>query len=339
MKAIILHRPGGLSRLEPVDLPDPPPPGPGEISVRIRASSTNYHDYLIVSGQAPTADGRIPLSDGAGDVTAVGEGVSQHKVGDRVISTFFPEWVDGEPLNRFGADIFASVPGDGSNGYACELVTAPASHFTPAPKGLDYAQSASLVCAGLTAWRALIVDGRMKAGEIVLVQGTGGVSLFALQFAKAMGAEVIATSSSDEKLERLKALGADHLINYRSEPKWGALARRMTGGRGVDQVIDVGGPATLPQSFSACRVGAKVAMVGLLTGHEGPLPTTVMMGRQLQVNCVMVGSRKSQLDMVRAVEANDIRPVIDFHFPLAGLADAFGRQESGKHFGKIAIDI
>jgi NADPH:quinone reductase-like Zn-dependent oxidoreductase len=272
-------------------------------------------------------------------VTAVGEGVSEYQVGDKVITTFFPEWVDGEPLNRFGADIFASVPGDGSDGYARESVTAPASHFTPAPRGFSYAESASLVCAGLTAWRALVVEGRLRAGDIVLVQGTGGVSLFALQFAKAMGAQVIATSSSDEKLERLKVLGADYLINYRAEPKWGALARRLTGGRGVDQVIDVGGPATLPQSFSACRVGAKVAMVGLLTGHEGPLPTTVMMGRQLQVNCVMVGSRKSQVDMVRAVEANNIRPIIDSHFPLAGLADAFHHQESGRHFGKIAIDI
>ncbi len=154
-----------------------------------------------------------------------------------------------------------------------------------------------------------------------------------------MGASVIATSSSDEKLERLKALGADHLINYRAEPKWGSLARKLTGGRGVDHVVDVGGPATLPQSFSACRVGASVAMIGLLTGHEGPLPTTVMMGRQLRINCIMVGSRKSQVDMVRAVEANNIRPIIDSHFALADLANAFRHQESGKHFGKIAVDI
>jgi len=339
MKAIALHKPGGLDKLELTNIDEPAAAREGEITVRIRASSINYHDYLVVSGQAPAADGLIPLSDGAGEVIAVGEGVVDYKVGDKVISTFFPEWFDGEPLNRFGAEIFASVPGDGSNGYAREFVTAPASAFTPAPEGLTYAESASLVCAGLTAWRALAVEGRMKAGDIVLVQGTGGVSLFALQFAKAMGASVIATSSSDEKLERLKALGADHLINYRAEPKWGALARKLTGGRGVDHVVDVGGPATLPQSFSACRVGASVAMIGLLTGHEGPLPTTVMMGRQLRINCVMVGSHKSQLDMVRAVKANNIRPIIDSQFALADLANAFRHQESGKHFGKIAIDI
>ena len=339
MKAIVLHKPGGLDRLEVVDLAAPASPGPGEITVRLRASSTNYHDFLVVSGQAPAGDRRIPLSDGAGDVVAIGEGVSEYKVDDKVITTFFPEWVDGGPLNRFGADIFASVPGDGADGCAREMITAPASHFTPAPAGFTHAESASLVCAGLTAWRALVVEGGLKAGDIVLVQGTGGVSLFALQFAKAMGARVVATSSSDEKLERLKALGADHLINYRAEPKWGALARRLTDGRGVDHVVDIGGPATLPQSFSACRVGAKVALVGLLTGHEGPLPTTVMMGRQLQVNCIMVGSRQSQRDMVRAVEANNIRPIIDSSYPLEDLAEAFRYQESGRHFGKIAIDI
>ncbi len=339
MKAVILHRPGGLEHLELVETGEPDAPGPGEITVRLRAGSINYHDYLIVSGKAPAADGLIPLSDGAGEVVAVGPGALEHQVGDRVISTFFPNWVDGAPLNRFGAEIFADVPGDGANGYAREYVTAPASYFTPSPKGLDDVEAASLICAGTTAWRALVVEGGLKAGETVLVQGTGGVSLFALQFAKAMGAYVVATSSSDEKLERLKAMGADHLINYRSEPKWGARARQLTGGRGVDHVVDVGGPATLPQSFSACRVGAKVALVGLLTGHEGPLPTTVMMGRQLKVNCIMVGSRQAQRDMVRAVEANNIRPVIDSRFPLADLAQAFRRQESGQHFGKIAIEI
>jgi NADPH:quinone reductase-like Zn-dependent oxidoreductase len=339
MKAITLRKPGGLDKLEYREIEGPSAPGPGEITVRIRASSINYHDYLVVAGKAPAADGLIPLSDGAGEVTAIGEGVVDFKVGDAVISTFFPEWQDGEPLNRFGAQIFASVPGDGSNGYARELVTANVNRFTHAPEGFTYAESASLVCAGLTAWRALVVEGQMKAGDTVLVQGTGGVSLFALQFAKAMGATVIATSSSDEKLERLKALGADQVINYRSEPNWGGLARKLTDGRGVDHVVDVGGPATLPQAFSACRVGASVAMVGLLTGHEGPLPTTVMMGRQLRINCIMVGSRKSQIDMVRAVEANNIRPIIDSHFGLAELADAFRYQETGQHFGKISVDI
>ena len=237
MKAVSLRHPGGLDRLELVDLEEPRSPGPGEVTVRIRASSINYHDYLVVAGKAAATDKLIPLTDGAGDIVAVGDGVTEYDKGDRVISTFFPEWVDGEPPNRFGREIFASVPGDGVDGFAREYVTAPASAFTPAPKGFSYAESASLVCAGLTAWRALAVEAHVKAGDIVLVQGTGGVSIFALQFAKAMGATVIATSSSDEKLERLKALGADHLINYRSEPKWGSAARALTGGRGVDHVV------------------------------------------------------------------------------------------------------
>jgi NADPH:quinone reductase-like Zn-dependent oxidoreductase len=339
MKAVILHKPGGLDRLELVDQEEPRAPGPGEITVRLRASSINYHDYLVVKGAAPAAEGLVPLTDGAGEVVAVGPGTSAFAHGDSVISLFFPNWVDGGPLNRFGADVFADVPGDGVDGFAREYVTAPASAFTHAPRGFSHAESATLVCAGLTAWRALVVEGGVKPGDIVLVQGTGGVSIFALQFAKAAGATVIATSSSDAKLERLKAMGADEVINYRTEPKWGSRARQLTGGRGVDHVIDVGGPATLPQAFSACRVGASVAMVGLLTGHEGPLPTTVMMGRQLRVNCIMVGSRQSQIDMVRAIEANGIRPVIDSHFPLADLAGAFRYQEEGRHFGKIAVDI
>ncbi len=339
MKAVILHKPGGLDRLELVDQEEPRAPGPGEITVRLRASSINYHDYLVVKGAASSAEGLIPLTDGAGEVVAVGSEIGEFVLGDSVISLFFPNWVDGGPLNRFGADVFADVPGDGAHGFAREYVTAPTSAFTRAPRGFSHAESATLVCAGLTAWRALVVEGGLKPGDIVLVQGTGGVSIFALQFAKAAGATVIATSSSDTKLERLKAMGADEVINYRAEPKWGARARQLTGGRGVDHVVDVGGPATLPQAFSACRVGASVAMVGLLTGHEGPLPTTLMMGRQLRVNCIMVGSRQSQIDMVRAIEANGIRPVIDSHFPLAELADAFRYQEEGRHFGKIAIDI
>jgi NADPH:quinone reductase-like Zn-dependent oxidoreductase len=204
---------------------------------------------------------------------------------------------------------------------------------------LSDTESATLVCAGLTAWRALVVEGQIKAGDVVLVQGTGGVSVFALQFAKAMGATVIATSSSDEKLDRLKVLGADHVVNYRTEPEWGAAALALTDGRGVDHVIDVGGVDTLPQSFAASRVAGHIAMIGRLTGDEGPLPTLLMMGKQLRISCMLVGSRAAQLDMVRAVEATGIRPVIDRSFPLHELSAAFRYQESGAHFGKIAIEI
>jgi NADPH:quinone reductase-like Zn-dependent oxidoreductase len=339
MRVIQLLQPGGLDRLAVAKLPEPSTPGKGEILVRLRASSLNYHDYLIVSGIVPAEDRRIPMSDGAGDVLAVGEGVEEFQVDDKVISVFFPNWIDGAPPNVPVSQAFVHVPGDGTDGCAREMMIAPASFFTRAPRGFSDAESATLVCAGLTAWRALVVEGGLKAGDVVLVQGTGGVSLFALQFAKAMGATVIASSSSDEKLERLKVLGADDIINYRSETQWGAAAHAITGGQGVDHVIDIGGTETLPQSFAACRVGGHVAMIRLLTGHEGPLPALLMMSKQLRVSCMMVGSRNAQLDMVRAVEASVVHPVIDRSFPLEQLSDAFRYQETGAHFGKIVIEI
>jgi NADPH:quinone reductase-like Zn-dependent oxidoreductase len=210
MKGIVLHAPGGLDRLELIEMPDPGDPGPGEIRVRLHASSLNYHDYAVVTGRMQTADGRIPMSDGAGVVEGVGEGVTEFTIGDHVVSCFFPEWQDGPPA----VGDFSTVPGDGVDGYAREAVVRPASWFTLAPRGFSHAEAATLTTAGLTAWRALVVDGGLKAGDVVLVLGTGGVSIFALQLAKAMGANVIATSSSDEKLERVRAMGADHTINY-----------------------------------------------------------------------------------------------------------------------------
>ncbi len=217
MRGIILNAPGGLDRLELVDMPDPGAPGPGEIRVRLHASSLNYHDYGIVSGRMPTADGRIPMSDGAGVVEAVGAGVTEFKAGDHVVSCFFPGWLEGPPT----VSDFSTTPGDGVDGYAREAVARPAAWFTRAPEGFSHAEAATLTTAGLTAWRALVVNGGLKPGDVVLVLGTGGVSIFALQLAKAMGATVVATSSSDEKLERVRALGADHTVNYRQhEALW-----------------------------------------------------------------------------------------------------------------------
>ena len=335
MKAIQSQHPATLESLTLVDMPDAPEPGPGEISVRIRASSLNYHDYAVVKGMIPASDGRIPMSDGAGEVTAVGEDVTEYKVGDAVVSTFFPYWLDGTPPN----DAFTRVPGDGIDGYAREAVTAPTNWFTPAPAGYSHAEAATLTCAGLTAWRALVVDGGIKPGATVLVQGTGGVSIFALQFAKAMGCTVIATSSSDEKLERLKALGADHLINYKTTESWGAKALELTRGTGVDHVVEIGGAGTLDQSMIATRNGGHVAVIGILTGYAGPVSTVILMAKQLRVQGLTVGSRKHQLDMIRAIEVNGIKPVLDRSFPLANLGDAFRHQESKTHFGKIVIDI
>jgi NADPH:quinone reductase-like Zn-dependent oxidoreductase len=335
MKLVRIGSPPSLEGLTLSEAPDPGAPGPGQIAVGIHASSLNYHDYIVVKGFAGPRDGLIPMSDGAGVVEAVGEGVTAFKPGDAVVSTFFPEWLDGEPDDEG----FTRVPGDGIDGYACERVVRAATAFTPAPKGYSHAEAATLTCAGVTAWRALVVDGALKAGATVLVQGAGGVSVFALQIAKAMGATVIATSSSDEKLERMKALGADHLINYKSTPEWGAEARRITG-RGVDHVVEIGGAGTMPQSIAACRNGGHIALIGVLAGYQGALPTVLMMAKQLRVIGLTVGSRRHQLDLVRAIDATGLKPVIDDRrFPLADLADAFRLQESAAHFGKIVVDI
>jgi NADPH:quinone reductase-like Zn-dependent oxidoreductase len=335
MKGITLRAPGGLDRLEAVDLPDPGAPGPGQIRVRLHASSLNYHDYAVALGAIPAADGRIPMSDGAGVVEAVGDGVSEFAMGDAVVSGFFPTWLEGPA--RVGD--FATVPGDGIDGYAREAVVVPATWFTRAPRGYSHAEAATLTTAGLTAWRALVVEGRLKAGDTVLVQGSGGVSVFALQLAKAMGARVVATSSSDEKLERLRALGADHLINYRQHADWGRLAREWTGGLGVDHVVEVGGPATLAQSIEAVRVGGHIALIGVLTGLGGDVPTAALMARQARLQGLIVGSRRMQQEFVTALEATGIRPVIDSTYALQELADAFRHQGAGAHFGKICVAI
>ena len=334
MKAITLKAPGGLDKLIMADVQDALPPKAGEITVRLHASSLNYHDYVVAIGQLKTADNRIPMSDGAGEVVAVGEGGSEFAVGDHVTSMFYPNWLLGDATPA----TTKAIPGDTIDGYAREFVTVPASAFTKTPPGYSHAEAATLSCAGLTAWRGLVTAGQVKAGDHVLIQGSGGVSVFALQFAKAAGATVIATSSSDEKLERLKALGADHLINYKSEPKWGRKAKELTGGRGVDHVLEVGGPGTLTQSMWACRMGGHIALIGVLTGISGEVPTYLLFSSQLRVTGIMVGSRHDQHDMNRAIAANGIKPVIDSTYPLSGIADAFRHQESQKHFGKICLE-
>lgn len=328
MKAIRLRHPAGIDNLKYEDMAEPGAPGPGQIKVRIRASSLNYHDYIVVVGGIPTPDGRIPMSDGAGEVLAVGEGVSEFRPGDLVVSTFFPTWLDGKP-NMAG---FAGVPGDGADGYAVEDVVAPATSYS-------HAEAATLTCAGLTAWRALVPEGQVKAGDVVLVQGTGGVSIFALQFAKMMGATVIATSSSDEKLARLSAMGADHLINYKATPNWGAEALKLTHGRGVDHIVEIGGAGTMPESITACAVGGHISLIGVLAGYAGPVPTVQLMAKQIRLIGITVGTRRQQQDMIRAINQNGLKPVIDSHFPLAELGAAFRHQESGRHFGKICVDI
>lgn len=333
-KAIYVQPGGGYDKVG-VGNSDAAAPAAGQITVRLHANSLNYHDFAVVSGLWGPSAPRIPMADGAGEVIAVGAGVSEFAVGDSVVSTFFPDWLDGEPL----VEGFVTVPGDGIDGYAREVVTARATSFTRAPKGFSHAEASTLTTAGLTAWRALMADDSLKPGDTVLVQGTGGVSIFALQFAKLAGATVIATSSSDEKLERLKALGADEVINYRSTPNWGEKVRALTDNRGVDHVIEVGGPATLEQSMSAVRIGGHISLIGILTGVAGQLPLVQALVRQIRLQGVLVGSRAQQQAMIRAIDANGLRPVIDKAFELEQIVEAFRYQESNQHFGKICLNF
>ncbi len=253
-----------------------------------------------------------------------------------------PSWGACSPQCQSGppqVSNFLQTPGDGVDGFACEYFTAAAYGFTRAPAGYSAAEAATIPTAGVTAWRTLMVNGPLHAGQTVLVQGSGGVSIYALQIAKAAGAAVIATSSSDDKLARLRGLGADRIINYRSIPEWGRSAHDWTGGKSVDHVIDVGGPATLRQSVQAVTVGGPIAMVGLLGGMETALPIIPILAKQIRLQGCLDGSRQDQHDLSVFLGAHGIRPVLDRSFRLENLADAFRYQQSGAHFGKIVIDI
>lgn len=335
MKAVRLGHPASLDNMNVVDIDEAADPGAGEIRVRLHGSSLNYHDFAVCAGYIPTDDGRIPMADGAGVVDAVGAGVSEFVEGDNVVSTFFPTWLDGSAT----IGNFSTTPGDGVDGFAREAVTLPANGFTKSPAGWSHQEAATITTAGLTAWRALVVDAGLKAGDTILVLGTGGVSIYALQIARAMGANVIATSSSDEKLARVREMGADETINYKKTEEWGKEVLALTDGRGVDHVIEVGGPGTLPQSIRACRVGGHISLIGVLTGAAGEVPTALLMAKQQRLQGLIVGSRQNQIDMVRAMEASGLKPVIDSTFALDKLADAFKHEAAGAHFGKICVDI
>jgi NADPH:quinone reductase-like Zn-dependent oxidoreductase len=333
MKVAAVKKPGGLDRIT-IEERDDPVAGPGELLVRVKASSLNSIDLGVVS-MMPDIDNHIPLCDGAGEVVAVGDGVQGFAPGDGALSLFFPHWQSGEPQ----PESQLGVPGSHVDGFAAELVAMPATAFTRTPAGWSMEESATLPCAALTAWRGIMSKAGIKPGDWVLTQGTGGVSIFALQFAKAAGARVISTSSSDEKLERLTALGADHVINYKKTPDWGSKAIELTGGRGVDEVVEVGGAGTLGQSMTACRFGGHISLIGVLDGFEGELPTAQIFAQNLRLDGITVGSRDEQNDMIRAIEANNLKPVISDSFPLDDLKAAFEHQAAQKHFGKITVTL
>jgi len=334
MKVARLQAPASVANLRVFEA-DPPKPQAGEVLVRLRAASLNPHDDFVVRGIIPTTDGRVPLTDGAGEVVACGEGVTELRVGDAVVSTFWPYWLSGEMT----AATRREIPGETIDGYAREYACMPAHAFTAAPPGYSHAQAATLPCAGVTAWRGLVVKGQVKPGDTVLIIGSGAVSLFALQFAKAAGARVIVTSSSEEKLEKLARLGADELINYGSTPNWGERAKALTDGRGVDHVIEVGGPATFAQSMAACRLGGHIAVIGLLSGVMAEVNIPGLFSAQLRVSGISIGSRADQEDMIRAIRVNRLQPVIDRSFPLGEVAAAFAYYQAQRHFGKIGLEI
>jgi NADPH:quinone reductase-like Zn-dependent oxidoreductase len=335
MKAYQIVAPTGLDALRLVELPQPEP-GPGEILVRIRACSINFRDLAMPRGGYPRNDKMplIPLSDGAGDVVAVGRGVTEFVEGDKVAGCFFQDWDDGMPTEAQ----FRTALGGGVDGVLAEYVVLRERGAVKIPSGYSYEEAASLPCAAVTAWHAL-TKAETKPGQTVLILGTGGVSLFALQIAKAFGARVIATSSSDAKLERVRELGADATINYRTTPDWDEAVRELTGGEGVDNVVEVGGAGTLGKSFAATKMGGTISLIGVLTGRaENPSPAHVMRNLQ-RMQGIYVGNRRMFRELIRCIELRGIKPVIDKVFPFEEARGAYEYIVQGRHMGKIVIRV
>lgn len=334
MRAWQVNPAAGDGRLTQVSLPVPEP-GPGEVVVRMRAASLNYRDLLVadnVYGSKATA--LIPLSDGAGEVAAIGAGVAGHARGDRVAAAFYPDWVSG-PIS---AGSRARALGGSIDGVLAEYVRLPAHAAIPLPAHLTFEEAATLPCAALTAWNALVEAARIKAGDTVLLQGSGGVSVMALQLAKSMGARVIHTSGDPAKLERLRSLGADHVIDYKAMPDWDREVGRLTDGRGADIVVEVGGPPTLVRSFQAVRVGGTIVSIGFV-GGDGAIDPRPLISRAIRLCGITVGSCAMFRDMNRALAQTGLRPVIDTVFAFGEAPEAYGRLRSGTHFGKVVVTI
>uniref|UniRef100_A0A7V5CSK5 NAD(P)-dependent alcohol dehydrogenase n=1 Tax=Acidobacterium capsulatum TaxID=33075 RepID=A0A7V5CSK5_9BACT len=324
----------GIENLALTDRPTPQP-GPGQVLVEVKAASLNYRDLMVTLGlyNPKMHLPRIPASDGAGIVAAVGEGVTRVQPGDRVCGIFMQNWLDGKPSPE---KVRGALGGD-MDGMLATDVLLNAEGVVRFPEYLSFEEAATLPCAALTAWNALIRAGHLAAGETVLIQGTGGVSIFALQLAKAMGARVIGTSGSDEKLARAQALGLDAGINYRTTPEWAKWVLEQTGGQGADVVVEVGGAGTFAQSLAAVRMGGTIAQIGVLSQSKEPLHIPAILHKQVHVQGIYVGSRADFEAMNRALAQNHIRPVIDKVFGFHELADALRRMQAGEHFGKIVV--
>lgn len=337
MRAYQLPKGGaGIDALVKVERPAPKP-AHRQVLVKVAACSLNFRDLGIVRGtyRMPVRENLVVLSDGAGAVTEVGPGVAKVKVGDKVAGNFFQRWTGGAP----GPDTHQSALGGSIDGMLSDYVVLEEEGLVKIPAHLSLEEGATLPCAALTAWHALVEHAKLVAGQTVLLQGTGGVSVFALQLAHAMGVQVIITSSSDDKLAKAKTLGATHGINYKTTPDWEKAAMELTQGRGVDHVVEVGGADTLARSFGAIRIGGKVSLIGGLSGAATALNPGLILGRRANVHGISVGSTEMFEAMNRAISANAIKPVIDKVFSFDETPAAYKHLASGAHFGKVVIRV
>lgn len=336
MKLFELRDSFGLENLHRSEGPSPEP-GPGEVLVRIRAASLNFRDQLVVQGKYNPRMKlpRVPLSDGAGEVVSVGPDVTTWKTGDRVVIPFFPAWLDGE----LTAAKAASALGGDVDGLLREFAVIRADALISIPAHLSFVQAAALPCAAVTAWNGLFVSGNLQRGQTLLLQGTGGVSLFGLQFGLRADATIIMISSSDAKLERVRAMGAHHTVNYRTEPNWEKKVLEITGGHGVDLTLEVGGTGTLTKTLRATRYAGHVSLIGVLAGISGDVQIAHILHKALTVRGIYVGSRTMFVDMNQAITQDKLRPVIDRVFPFEDAPAAFRYFEAAQHFGKVVIDF
>ena len=329
MKAYVLTEERGIDSVQLVDRPDPEP-GPGQVTVAVRATSLNYRDLMMTR----RGQGIVPLSDGAGDVVAVGEGVTDVQVGDRVAGLFFQTWQRG-PLR---AEHHDSALGGAVDGMLAEYVTLDASGVIGFPDHFSYADAATLPCAALTAWNAIVEDGEVTVGDTILLLGTGGVSIFGLQIASIMGLRSIITSSSDEKLDSARKLGADETINYLDTPEWGKKVLELTDGRGADLILEVGGAGTMPQSLVAGGTNSTISLIGILGGTRAEFNPGAMVPKAMKMVGIYVGSRDMFEDMNRAFDQHRVEPVIDWTFGFEDAQAAYRHMEDAKHLGKIVIE-
>ena len=336
MKAYEIRDDFGLDNFVQCERPDPKP-GPGQVLVEMKAVSPNFRDVMMIEGQYNPKQPLplIPLSDGAGEVVEVGEGVERVEVGQRVMPIFAQGWIAGRPSR----EKFKTSLGGPLDGTIAEYMVVDQDAVVGVPEHLSFEEASTLPCAALTAWNALAEHGDVCAGDVVVCQGTGGVSMFGLQFGRLLGAEVIQTSSSDEKLEKVVQMGAAHTINYRAQEKWGRVVRQMTDGRGADHIIEVGGAGTLEQSLAAARYGGHISVIGVLSGAAQKLSVVPILMHNIRLQGIFVGSREMFENMVRAIEANQMHPQVDQVFDFDQAREALEYMKAGKHFGKVVIAL